>query len=251
VPDLATTTGIILNRRPWSESSEIVTILTPDLGRIGAMARGSKRQKSGVGPALEPITESQIVVSLSTTGGLSHIRSAEVQEYFARAKSSLVRVALASAVCELAARALPEDEPNPAAYTHVRLSLSRIDVSEDRDAVNWLWWGILAIVGDIGYGFDAASCIHCGNVDTPHRWFSPAEGGPICGNCTGENLRAWMPDTQEALSWILTAPEADIASRRLSKRVNNDIRELLEDYLRYHVPHFDHFRSLDLLTPLT
>ena len=246
-----TTTALVLSRLPWSETSQIVTVITPDLGRIGAIARGAKRASGGVGPALEPVTESQIVLTPSTSGTLAHIQSADVQDYFSATKRSLTRIALSLALCELASRATAEGEENRQAFNHLRAVLHGIDSSTDRDAVNWLWWGVLRVIDDLGYGIQVAECARCGSRTTPHRWFAPAEGGPVCGSCTGENLRVWAPETQETLGWLLSTEIDDLPSHRIPKRVNRDIRNLLEDYLQYHVPYFERLKSLDVLAELS
>ena len=250
MPQLLTTPAVVLSRRPWSDTSQIVSVITPEHGIKGAVARGAKRAKSGIGPALEPITHSEIVLSVPASGGMAHVRSADVIEFYSGLKSSLVRVALASALCEFVSRVLPEDEANALAYEHLQTALACIDGADDRDAVNYLWWGVLRIVQDVGYALQVDSCTNCGSSDAKLRWFSPADGGPICENCTGENLRAWMSDTREALAWLIAETPEGLASRRIPKRVNHDIRALVEDYLRYHVPNFDHLRALDLLVPL-
>ncbi len=242
-----TTTALVLSRLPWSETSQIVTIITPDLGRIGAIARGAKRSTSGVGPALEPVTESQIVLTPSQSGTLARIQSAEVQDYFAATKKSLTRITLSLALCELASRAVAEGEENRQVYDHLRTTLGGIDASADRDAINWLWWGVLRIISDLGYGIQVTECTRCGTHTKPHRWFAPAEGGPVCGSCTGENLRTWNAGTQETLDWLLSIDTDDLPSRRIPKHVNRDIRNVLEDYLRYHIPYFERLKSLDVL----
>ena len=248
---LVTTYAIMLNRRPWSESSQIVTMLTPEHGRLGVLARGARKLTSGFGPALEPITESEVVLSLSPRSDLAHLKTADAVEFFGEAKRSFVRVTLAMALCELAGRVVPEGEANPAAYEHVRAGLAGIDRTGDRDAVNWLWWSALALAADLGYAVQADSCVHCGSADGPHRWFSAAEGGPVCADCGGTALRQWDGATQEGLRWLLHAAVADIGERRLDKPVNRELRRLVEDYYGYHIPNFSHLKSLDLLTSVS
>ncbi len=246
--ELLTTDAIVLSRKDWAETSQIVTLMTPQLGRIGAISRGARRSKGGTGPALEPITESEIVLA-SSAESLAHVRSAEVREYFSSLKASFVRIALAQALCELASRVTAEREENPSAYAHLSHALRGLDTSNDRTAVNWLWWGTLQLIADIGYGIQIKECAACGASAERFRWFSPAEGGPICANCTGENLRTWLPETRVALADIMNAETEHIPSLSIPKQVNRDIRALIEDYLRYHVPNFTHLKSLDILTP--
>jgi len=200
-----------------------------------------------VGPALEPMTESQVVLSIPAHGDLAQVRSADVLEYFVRLKASFIRVTLASALCELAGTALPEAEANAPAYSHVRVALAGIDGASDRDAINWLWWFALALAADVGYALQADSCISCGSDERPHRWFSTAEGGPVCAACPGQHMKPWMADTQETLRWLLHSEPERIEERRIGKSVNREMRSLIENYYRFHVPGFRSMKALDML----
>lgn len=244
---LITTNAIVLNRRLWSESSQIVTLVTPDLGKLGAVARGARKIASELGPALEPITESEIVLSLSPRNDLAHVRSADILEHFPGVKRSLVKVALAGALCELVDRAMPHDEPNEPIYRHVRLALSGVEAADDRTAVNWLWRAAYELAADLGYAMQFDRCARCGSTDRPQPGFSAGEGGPVCAGCHTGAALSWLPDTPETLRWLAAAPPERVASRRIPKRVNRDIRLLFEEYFRYHIPSFDRLRSLDML----
>jgi len=248
VPKVATTNALILGRRPWSESSQIVTILTPEIGKLGVVARGARKLKTGVGPALEPITESELVLSLNREGDLGHVRSAEVVEFFSSLKHSFVRVTLGNALCELVDRTVPEYEESTSVYRHLRTGLTGVDLAADRDAINWLWWTALALASDLGDGLQFDECVCCGNAERPHPWYSVAEGGPVCGNCDVHAKQRWLVDSQDVLRWLSHASRDNVADRRISKKTNGDIRSLIERYYRYHVPNFDHLRSLKLLT---
>jgi len=251
VPTLITTMALILGRRPWSESSQIVTMMTPDQGRLNAVARGARKLTSEMGPALEPITESQVILSQSPRSDMANVRSAEIVEHFAALRHSLVRVTVASAACEFAARALPEGEANPSAYDHVRTALAGIAATADRDAVNWLWRGLMDLAGDLGYAMQFDRCVQCGASDLPHPAFSVADGGPVCERCSAATMRPWLPETQAALIRLAAASAGAVGADRITKRVNRDIRGLVEEYFRYHIPGFDHLRSLDVLTSLS
>jgi len=253
VPTLVTTHALVLSRRPWSESSQVVTLLTPDLGKLRAVARGVRRLKSEVGPALEPITESEVVLSQSPRSDLAQIRSAEVEEFYSGLKRSLVRVALAGALCELADRAMPEEEANLPLYEHVRTALRGIERSDDRPAVNWLWWAALQLAADLGYAMQFGACVRCGSTELPHPEFSAAEGGPVCANCRAADrratdCRAWFPETQRTLLRLAEVSAEELVSHRIPKQINREIRALLEEFFRFHIPGFDRLKSLDILT---
>ncbi len=249
MPEIVTTDALILNRRDWSESSRIVVMLTRAEGKLTAVARGARKLSSEIGPSLEPATESSVVLSISARSDMAHVRSAEVSEYFQSLKSSFIRMTLAAALCELVDRALMEAEPVPGVYDDVRDTLAGIDQSTDRLAVNWFWRGVLRIARELGYAMQFEACALCGSEEGPFPRFNVAAGGPVCSRCETGGFTRLSADAADALLWLDCARSEQIEDRRLSKPVNREIRDLVEEHFRYHLPNFHHLRSLDLLSP--
>jgi len=247
MPTFLTTNALVLSRHPWSETSQIVTLLTPSLGKVGVVARGARKMTSEFGPALEPITEAQVVLSLSSRSDLANVRSADVEEHFPNIRRSLVKISLASALCELAERAVAEGEPNEPLYGHLRQGFAGMDQAQERLAVNWLWRAAIDVAADLGYGMQFDRCVRCRARNRPHPGFSSAEGGPVCPDCRAEGDQTWLAETQETLGRLAAELPDGVAGRRIRKRVNWDIRKLFEQYFRYHIPNFDRFRSLEML----
>ncbi|MFA5004130.1 MAG: DNA repair protein RecO [Candidatus Saccharimonadales bacterium] len=54
------TTGIILSRTDYGEADRIITLLTPDLGKLTVLAKGVKRLKSKMAGGIELFSVSQI-----------------------------------------------------------------------------------------------------------------------------------------------------------------------------------------------
>ena len=248
MPEIITTTGIVLSRRDWRESSRLVTFIAPDTGRLRAVARGVRKLTSGVGPALEPVTESEIVFSTSARSDLAQIRSAEVMEYFGSLRRSFIRLALASALCELVEGTLPEAEPAAEVYEHLRDALVHIEAADDGHAVNWFWRSLVLLATDIGYAVQFDSCSVCGAETDDLTGFSLAEGGPVCSECEAAGYRSWQPETLATFRWLMTASDEELTRHRLKKETNREVRRLLESYFRYHIPDFHHLRSLDILS---
>jgi len=56
------THGIVLSRSPVGEASSFVTVLTPELGLVRALAQGVRRQGAKLAPALATYAESALVL---------------------------------------------------------------------------------------------------------------------------------------------------------------------------------------------
>src|SRR5665811_728720 len=64
---LYVTDAIVLSRFDFGEADRILTLLTPDLGKIKAIAKGIRRPTSRIGGALEPLAELRIQLAEGRT----------------------------------------------------------------------------------------------------------------------------------------------------------------------------------------
>ena len=253
MPGVDFTRALVISARPWSESSRIVTILSPDLGKFRAVCRGVQKAQGGMAAALEPITLSEIVLRQSGRGGMAHISAADAVEYFACTKKSLIGLAAAGGLLELCEAAMPEDEPGDAVFDHLLTLLNELEAllrkreHSERNAINLLWRGILVLSGDFGYGMQFENCVACGALRPRAKGFCLAEGGPVCDACSVPNTLNWGPGTEETLRWLAAAEDSALPERTIPRTQNREIRTLFERYFRFHVPGFDHLRSLDML----
>jgi DNA repair protein RecO (recombination protein O) len=66
VPDrrLYVTDAIVLSRFDFGEADRILTLLTPELGKIKAIAKGIRRPTSRIGGSLEPLASKSTIADM-------------------------------------------------------------------------------------------------------------------------------------------------------------------------------------------
>lgn len=64
-PRVYKTAGIVLRQRKLGEADKVLTILTPNLGKLDAVAKGVRRPTSKLAGHVEPLTHSSFLVALS------------------------------------------------------------------------------------------------------------------------------------------------------------------------------------------
>ena len=94
------TEGVVLKQMPLGEADRILTILTPDVGKVRAVARGVRRAKSRLGGHLDLLN--QVSVSLSKGRSLDAVNEAEAFRSFRVLREDLERVSKALYMAELA-----------------------------------------------------------------------------------------------------------------------------------------------------
>lgn len=75
------TKGIVLSETNFSESDKMLTVLTPDLGRITCVAKGARKMQSPILSASQIFAFSELVLFRSK-GDMYYINSAELIEAF-------------------------------------------------------------------------------------------------------------------------------------------------------------------------
>jgi DNA repair protein RecO (recombination protein O) len=112
---LSTTTAICLRKVDFSETSQILTLLTEKHGIVGAIAKGAKREKSSVGGPLDLMCLYNVALyDRSRRGTLSILAQAELLDFFPASRRDFARFMAIETIRELllAIEAGPEDAPS-------------------------------------------------------------------------------------------------------------------------------------------
>ena len=102
--------AIILHYRNFKEADRILTLFTPDLGKLDVLARGVRKTRSRKVGHVEPYMYLSLVLRRSKW--LPEVSEVQVRAAFPRCRSSLESITQASYICELTdALTHPEDNP--------------------------------------------------------------------------------------------------------------------------------------------
>src|SRR5450756_823633 len=103
---LYVTDAIVLSRFDFGEADRILTLLTPELGKIKAIAKGIRRPTSRIGGALEPLAELRIQLARGRTFDV--VTQVTMQHTWLGLRDRLEVTATAWYCAELAERSLEE-----------------------------------------------------------------------------------------------------------------------------------------------
>ena len=111
------TEGIVTKHIPIGEADRIVTLISPSIGKIRAVARGSRKPKSKMGGHLIPIT--RVKISVANTKTIDQITEVETIESFRKIKEDLYLFSKASYMTELAENFVPLIIKQAEKYSHI------------------------------------------------------------------------------------------------------------------------------------
>lgn len=172
--------GIILRRYALGEADRILSILTPDRGKVRAVAKGVRRAKSRLGGHLD--LTNLIDFTASRGRDLDVLSEAQVKDHHPAVLSDLSRVSFALYICELADSFAPEDMAGPRLFRLVESALDALG----RAADPWLLarWFETRLLEVSGFMPRLDDCVECGDALRPRdHLLDLSAGGALCPDC--------------------------------------------------------------------
>lgn len=157
--------AFLLHSRPFRDNSLLLDFLTPEFGRISAIARGGRSAGSKNKSLLQPFIPVQI--SLSGKSDLKTLRTVELR----RAAPGLRGERLFSAmyINEIIVRLFQSHEGDPGFFACYEQALARLGGGENPEPV--LREFELSLLDALGYGVDFGSEAHTHMPVTADDWY--------------------------------------------------------------------------------
>jgi DNA repair protein RecO (recombination protein O) len=132
------TQGIVLARTDYGEADRILTFLTPDNGKVKAIAKGVRKQKSKLAGGIELFS----VSDLSLIVGRSEINtliSTRLVKHYGQIVKNLERTSLAYEFIKIMNKAT-EDNPEPAYFNLLKQAFEALDDDSIDLALIEIWF---------------------------------------------------------------------------------------------------------------
>lgn len=173
--------AVCIRHIDWSETSQVVTLLTESRGKMRGLAKGSKRSSPGIvarysgGIAL--LTSGEIVGLTKPTSDLANLTEWDLQNPFFHLRKDLGAQRIALYAADLCNAILADDDPHPPIYRALVALLEAVRNPDDRsEALLRFQWTTLV---DSGYrpqlDRDVRSNLRL--EDRPTYLFDPQAGG--------------------------------------------------------------------------
>ena len=121
------TSAILLRKIRLTETSLIVSWLTPEFGLIKTVAKGALRPKSRLTGVLDLFHSCEIQFQKARSGDLHSLREATLRESFPGIRSDYPRIALAAYAVELLEKAAEKETPIPELFDLLERALGYLN----------------------------------------------------------------------------------------------------------------------------
>lgn len=226
------TKAVVLRNLNYGETSQIVTLLTHEKGKIGVMAKGARRPKSSFGATLQPMAFTEVVFYHKPTRDLQILSESDHVEAFHNLRRDLESITVGLRIVELVDALLEEENPDPEVFSLTVRSLRHLNQTHARVANMWPFMQ-LRLAEHLGI----APAIDRSNVEAVEEdgLLSRANGGVYPADA---NPEAPLQASREALRAyaVFARADAETAMRmELSPSVRHEVEVLVRDFLKYHV----------------
>jgi DNA repair protein RecO (recombination protein O) len=231
-PRLYTTDAIVLSRFDYGEADRIMTLFTPELGKIKVIAKGVRRPTSRLGGSLEPLAELRVALARGRTFDV--VTQVQVGHAWLRLRDSLESAATAWYLAEMADRSIEERHEASGLYALLRRAYELLDAGMNVGRV--ARWYEMHLADELGVRPEVDRCVECDRMleaDESFRWVPPL-GGVLCFRCPGPAAdRAGL--SVEALKVLKAYQRMDIeaiAGLSLPAAVEREVEQAMREFLR-------------------
>lgn len=174
------TSGIVIQENSLGDSDKILTILTPNMGKISCVAKGAKRPKSLLMASSQILCFGEYV--LRKSNDVYNIQSAECLEVFYNIREDLDKLMYASALIKIMVDVTTENQNN---YHILKLFLNTLYmISEsDKDLDFIISVFKMRLLKILGFGPNVDECVSCGEKEELTD-FSLIDNGFKCKKCS-------------------------------------------------------------------
>ncbi|MFO7974267.1 MAG: DNA repair protein RecO [Candidatus Hydrogenedentota bacterium] len=143
------TEAVVLRGVDFSETSRIVTFLTPDRGKVACMAAGARRAKSSLAGVLDTFNRLEVVYYWKEGRSIQKLGQVSVLDTYPALKADLEKSVYAAFPLEIAFKAAQENEPSEELYSRLVGGLKSLAAwpGDARTHAAWQAVHLLAVAG--------------------------------------------------------------------------------------------------------
>lgn len=176
-----TSEAIVLRGVDFSETSRIVTFLSPVRGRLACMARGVRRPKSQLAALLDTYNRLELTYYWKDGRSVQQLGEAVLLDGFDGIKRDLEKSAYAALPAEVAGKTAHENEPSQELYDTLVHGLRSLCEWTGNARVH-ACWQVLQLLTESGFAPRLDACVDCGAAEDDFPGFA-YRGGVTCTQC--------------------------------------------------------------------
>lgn len=229
-PRIYRTEALVLKGYNYGEADRILTLYTPQAGKLRAIAKGVRRTKSRMSGHLDLFTRSTLLVARGRQ--LDIVTQADTVENFSGLRTDLWRASLAHYVAELVDAFTVEQLGNYPIFTLAAQAFRHLASSDSVDLGMRSFE--LQLLSMSGYRPQLHRCLHCdASIEPQTNHFSPRMGGVLCPGCASADSSAprISVNALKLLRHLQTRDSGVLQGVRIEEEVRREVERRLQEYI--------------------
>lgn len=236
-------TGMVLSAMPVGDYDKRLVLLTRELGKISAFAKGARRPSSALLACSQPFSFGEFSLYIGRSSYT--VVSAEVSNYFQELREDIGSVYYGMYFCEFAEYITKENNDEKEILKLLYQTLRAVAKRTiELPLIRLIYeFKIMALSGLPPQVFE---CVKCGKDEEKYR-FSVNSGGLLCEECKVEDAKAMRLSTSSiyTLQYIISKDIENLYTFKVSKEVLNELIICVKRYMSHYIDH--EFKSSELL----
>jgi DNA repair protein RecO (recombination protein O) len=235
--------AIVLKRTDYGEADRLLTLLTPNLGKLRAIAKGVRKPTSRKSGHLELFTHTHLLLAKGKQ--LDIITQADTLDAFLPLRENLERVGYAYYLAELVDKFAEEGVENRALFDLLLDAFAALGETTNDPEVLARFFE-LRVLQYAGYRPQLFTCVHCGKTIEPtENYFSVEAGGvldPECVHTRRAQLAGHAHDAQviplnalKLLRYLQTREWTAVRGLRVPSETMAEAEAVMLRYITYHL----------------
>lgn len=234
-PRVYKTEAIVLKHTKLGEADHILTLYTPYLGKIRAVAKGARRPGSRLGGHVELLTHTSLLVAKGQN--LDIITQAQTIESFLPLREDLWRIGCGLYAAELVEQFTPDHQENQPLFHLLHSVLDLIGAAPTAAGGGLVLRAFeLHLFGHLGYRPQLRECLGCRRpLELGQHSFSASAGGTLCPPCAEAEpmVRPLSPAALKVLRFLQDNPLSAALRLRAPAALMADLEATLREYITY------------------
>ncbi len=242
------TDAIILRRSDFGEADRLLTVFTPDRGKLRLMAKGVRKTTSRKAGHVELFMLTDMLIAHGRTWDI--ISQAEVVESYRDLREDLDKTSHAYYLAELTDRFTEEHDPNQPLFELLALTLARLSHVDDPSIT--VRFFEMHLLGLTGFQPQLHFCVACEDAIEPveNNYFHFVDGGVLCPQhgSARPNAEIIPLPVLKVLRYLQTEPWERAAKLQLTPTTRQQVESLLLGYITFLLER--QLKSVDFLKRL-
>jgi DNA repair protein RecO (recombination protein O) len=226
------TEAIIIKKTKLGEADRILTLYTPHLGKIQAVAKGVRRPKSKLSGHLELLTHS--LVSLARGRNLDTITGSQTINSFLPLKSNLELTSYALYITELVNQFTADHIEDYSLFELLLDTMKKLCQGTNNELA--LRYFEIHLLNEVGYRPQLQQCVLCHlSLKPVSNSFCPGAGGILCPICTKSQPFSY-PISVNGLKVLRLLQDGDydtLNRLKMNRELSCELEGIMRNYIRY------------------